>query len=378
MYESSSLVLKELPKERFRKTWALLESGVTAGVAPGMVAGFWSEESPETLYTATVGQKSVEPNRSPLEALTVFDLASLTKVFSTATLAAQLIQRGWLNWNTPLAAVFPNYAFPEIEMRHLLSHTAGFAAWAPYWEKLREHFLPAPIHEVSVSKRQRQARQLIFGAIPEARVGARALYSDISFMLLGFALEEITGMDLDHAVEKFLWQPLGIEEAFYHRIYKSADHEKMDHVAATENSAWRGGILQGQVHDDNAWAMGGYAGHAGAFASIRDVLHFSRRLLSGFLPPEILRAAWRKVAEPAGCERTLGWDTVSGENSSAPGFSKNAVGHLGFTGTSLWMEPQEKIAVALLTNRVHPSRENNLIKSFRPRFHQAFRGELGR
>ena len=136
-------------------------------------------------------------------------------------------------------------------------------------------------------------------------------------------------------------------------------------------------MLQGQVHDDNCWAMGGYAGHAGVFGCAEDVLRFAARLLGGFFPKEILGALWTRVALPVGCERTLGWDTPSGLLSSAgKKASARMVGHLGFTGTSLWIDPVEGWAVTLLSNRVHPSRDNQKIRSFRPVFHDTLAEEL--
>jgi CubicO group peptidase (beta-lactamase class C family) len=123
--------------------------------------------------------------------------------------------------------------------------------------------------------------------------------------------------------------------------------------------------------------MGGYGGHAGAFGTIRDVLHFARGLMTGFLSSPVLDAAWTRVQNPPGCDRTLGWDTPSGPTSSAGGhFSEQSVGHLGFTGTSLWIDPKAQLAVVLLSNRVHPSRDNLKIRTFRPQFHDAIRMDL--
>jgi serine-type D-Ala-D-Ala carboxypeptidase len=309
---------------------------------------------------------------------TVFDLASISKVFSTAALTALLVDRAWLEFGTPVKAVFPDYPYGDIQVKHLLSHTAGFVAWEPYWERLRERFAPLPVWEVSVAKRQRAMRELIFAVKPEAKPGERVLYSDVSALLLGFLLEEVTRMPLDRAVSTLLWQPLGVQSASYRRVDRGVDAGRDEAVAATEQCAWRGGVVQGQVHDDNCWAMGGYAGHAGVFGTARDVLHFSARLLGGFISREVLKASWTRVSQPAGCERTLGWDTPSGpEPSASLKFSSRTVGHLGFTGTALWIDPAASLAVTLLTNRVHPSRDNNNIRAFRPRFFEAVRLDLG-
>lgn len=308
---------------------------------------------------------------------TVFDLASVTKVFATATLAAVLVERGWIRWDQPIRSIFPEHPSRGITLAHLLSHTSGLPWWAPYWERIRARFEPSPLYEVPFAERQAEMRRLVLATAPEHAPGERAVYSDVSFLLLGFALEEIVGMPLDRAVRELVWEPMGVEGAFYRRVTRSPETDRQGFVAATEDSAWRGGVLQGQVHDDNCWSMGGVAAHAGAFAAVRDVLHFAQRLLGGFLSPRILRAAWSRVPSPPGCERTLGWDTPSGDNPSASRLSSpGTVGHLGFTGTSLWIDPKAGLAVTLLTNRVHPTRDNVRIRDFRPRFHEALRWDI--
>ncbi|MGZ3688485.1 MAG: serine hydrolase domain-containing protein, partial [Bdellovibrionota bacterium] len=251
------------------------------------------------------------------------------------------------------------------------------AAWQPFWEKLRERFVPRFVHEVAIEERQRVMRELIFAVKPEAKPGEKAVYSDISFLLLGFALEEITKLPLDHAVTEMVLKPMGLATAYYRRVNQSATSGVDERVAATEQCPWRGAVIQGQVHDDNCWAMGGYAGHAGVFGAAADVLTFARRLYGGFLTRETLARCWTRVDRPPGCERTLGWDTPSPQGSMVgPDFSPNSVGHWGFAGTSLWIDRDAELAVTILTNRVHPSRENNLIRGFRPTLHSALRREL--
>lgn len=381
----------ELDPLEFGSVWELMREGVSQGVAPGMVAGLWRAEAPDTIQVAAVGKRRIFPHELPALPMlpeTPFDLASLTKIMGTATLAATLVDRRWISWDTPLAAILPQANWAGVELRHLLSHTGGFIAWAPLWERLRDHFGDMPLYHVPVEERQRAVRELVFKLAPEHKPGVEARYSDIGFLLLGFALEEVTGLPLDEAVKRFVWEPMGLETAFFRHVSDEPVRGRRESIAATEESPWRGGLLQGQVHDDNCWAMGGYAGHAGAFGTVRDVLQFARALypsypsrwstgVGGFLSRETLRAVWTPVTQPWGCSRTLGWDTPSGEESSAGrGFSPGSVGHLGFTGTSLWIDPEAGLAVALLTNRVHPTRENALIRAFRPKFHDALRSSL--
>lgn len=369
--------LDALPMDEaeFPRTRACLRAGVDEGVAPGFVAAVWTDREPGAMRVHAEGARRLMPGYLPMFADTVFDLASVTKVMGTATLAARLVDRGWIDWSTPLSALLPGWTHREVRLSHLLSHTAGLIWWEAYWERLRARFAPRPVWSVPVAERQAAMRELVLAARPEARPGERAVYSDLSFLLLGFALEEVTGLPLDEAVRRHVWQPMGLPRAHYHRITRDLEADRRLEVAATEDCPWRGGVLQGQVHDDNCWAMGGYGGHAGAFGTAEDVLRFARALLEGFLSPATLAAAWGRVPGAGG--RTLGWDSPSAEGSSAGRhFPAASAGHLGFTGTSLWIDPVNRVAVTLLSNRVHPSRENVAIKAFRPRLHDALREDL--
>jgi CubicO group peptidase (beta-lactamase class C family) len=381
MRSAEELVLRPLPEAPFARAWDELRACVAEGVAPGAVLGVWDARWPDQGWGAAVGRRREVPNPGLAMSLdTIFDLASVSKVYATATLAAWLVDRGWISWSTRLSSVFAGYPFEDIEVRHLLSHTAGFAAWEPYYERLRERLSPGKHSElwrVSISERQQAMREMIFAVKPEVAPEERAVYSDISFLLLGFLLEEVTQMPLDRAVRDLLWKPLGAARSEYRRVNRSVEAARDEGVAATEDCPWRGGVLQGQVHDDNTWAMGGYAGHAGVFGDARDLLHFARRMLGGFLSRATLEAAWTRVPRPVGCERTLGWDTPSGESPAASTlFLPGSVGHLGFTGTSLWIDPRAGVAVTLLTNRVHPSRENIKIREYRARLHRVLRQDL--
>lgn len=371
------LTLKILDAEHFPRTCEVLKKGLTEGVAPGLVAGIWSLEDPRSYWALAAGNRRTTPSEQPMELNTLFDLASVSKVFATALLAAVLVEKGWLSWDLSVRSVLPEYRHSEVRVSHLLSHTAGYVAWVPYWEKLRERFAPLALDEVSIEERQAAMRQLIFAQDLQALPGDTVLYSDPSFIVLGYVLEKITQAPLDEAVARYVWEPMGIQGASYRRTNHSAQDGVDLRAAATELCPWRKSVVQGQVHDDNCWAMGGYAGHAGSFASIQDVMQFCSALFQGFLSPPILRAMWTPVSQPPGCQRTLGWDMPSPQGSSSGSlFSRHSIGHLGFTGTSLWIDPDSKLAVALLSNRVHPHRENIQIKSFRPRFHDAVRLDL--
>jgi serine-type D-Ala-D-Ala carboxypeptidase len=383
--KSSDLQFAELSRQEFPRTISALERAVADRVAPGFVAGLWmgggTRANPDLFRAAAVGVRRWQPSEQPISVDTIFDLSSISKIFGTSTLIALLVEQGRLKWDTSLQEIFPLYPFKEIRLKHLLSHTAGFIAWAPLWERLRERFagekLPKKLEDVSVEDRQRAMREIVFKIVPEVPVETRTLYSDVSFILLGFVIEEVTGLPLDRAVPELLWKPMGIERAFYNRVTGSPSKQILEQVAATEISEWRGGLLQGQVHDDNTWAMGGYAGHSGVFGDARDLLFFAKQLMGGFLPLRIRDEMWTRVDWPAGCERTLGWDTPSQAKSLLGNLmSRRSVGHWGFTGTSLWIDRDREIAVTLLSNRVHPTRDNNLMKEFRPVFHDALITDL--
>ena len=376
MRHGYELALDHLTPELFPRTCLILNEGIEQGVAPGMVAGFWSAREPNKVLLRAAGVRRLNP-ALPMEVDTVFDLASLSKVFATSTLTAKFVERGWLSWETPVRRLLPEFRYSDVSIRHLLSHSSGLPAWAPFFEQIRNHFVGQKIEQVPIHLRQRLMRELVFSASLERAVGERSVYSDLGFMVLGFALEEVAGSALDQAVEHYIWRPMGLNSAFFNRVTSRSVRKALESVAATEDCPWRGGVLQGQVHDDNCWSMGGYGGHAGAFADARDVLGFGAGLFGGFLSREILSDVWTKVERPLLSDRTLGWDTPSGAMPAAGRFfSERSVGHLGFTGTSLWIDPEAEVAVTLLTNRVHPSRENTKIKAFRPRFHDAIRQDI--
>jgi len=366
-----------LSSAQFPLTFKALEFAIEQGVAPGFVVGVWRKKEPEKFWLGCLGERRLVPSALPLSVDTVFDLASLTKVIATAPLAAALVDRGWLSWDTPVASILPDFSTPEVEVRHLLSHTAGFVAWKPFWQTIREQLTPGglatSLERIPVSVRQALMRKLILAEVPGELPGAQALYSDVSFLLLGFLLEELTGRPLYQAVEREVWRPLGLSE-FQFRV----GNVSSEAIAATEQCPWRERVLQGEVHDDNCWAMGGYGGHAGVFGTAEGLLKYIRALALGqFLSPKVLTAMWTPVSSPPGCGRTLGWDTPSEVGSSAGKFfSRHSVGHLGFSGVSLWYDLAAEIAVVLLSNRIHPTRENGRMKEFRPAFHNAVRTDL--
>ncbi|MBI4925847.1 MAG: beta-lactamase family protein [Bdellovibrio sp.] len=368
-----------LSPAEFPRTFKVIEQGVLDKVAPGFVAGFWHSKNTDCIRLCAVGNRSFKPMLPMLPMLnnTFFDIASLSKVFATATLTAVLVDRGWLSWNTNIKTIFSNYPYTDVEIRHLMSHTAGLPAHLPLWKHMEQFFYPTPLYQISIAERQALVRKLIFETTLIAAPGEKTIYSDLTFMLLGFILEELTQMPLDRAIRTFLWEPMGLDAPFYHRTVQEPKKLTLSNCAATYDCSWRGEILQGQVHDENSWAMGGYSGHAGVFARAEDLLCFSKKLMSGFLSPKILRQMWEPLRHPSDCHRTLGWDMPSGVLASVGKyFSPFTVGHLGFTGCSLWIDTKKVMAVVLMTNRLAYGLGNEKIKLFRPKFHDALLEDL--
>ncbi len=211
--------------------------------------------------------------------------------------------------------------------------------------------------------------------------GKKVLYSDLGFMILCRVVENLTGMRLDHLVDETVYRPLGMTDLFFLSTDPSngnlVEHKERFEFAATEQCPWRNRVLEGAVHDDNAYVVGGIDGHAGLFGTAGGVHALLTELLAayhGYSGNDIFQSDHVQffLKERYGSERALGFDKPSmPDSSSGKYFSKNTVGHLGFTGTSFWMDLDRKIIVILLTNRVHPTRENEKIKDFRPKIHDA-------
>ena len=307
-------------------------------------------------------------SRSPTTIETIFDLASLTKPLATALAVMVLIENGKVALDQQLGDVLPafeNDGKSPILIKHLLNHNSGLADYRAYYKEI-EH-LPS-------EKRKSALRNLLVKEPLVHSIGTRVLYSDIGFMILEWLVEAISGKPLDHYVAEEIYNPLGLENLFFTDL--NTDRQPGE-FAATEQCLWRRQLVCGQVHDENAYAVGGVQGHAGLFGTALDIhsllghllLAYHGQLSTRLFQPQMVQLFFRRLA---GSDKALGFDTpsVSG-SSSGRFFSRNSVGHLGFTGTSFWMDLERSIIVILLTNRVHPTRGNEAIKGFRPKLHDA-------
>jgi CubicO group peptidase (beta-lactamase class C family) len=359
-----------------------LEAAVEAKAFPGAVVLVGREG--KVLYHAAVGQRSLEPERTPMRPDTIFDLASLTKPLATTTAFMLLAKEGKVRADDRVTRFINNFGVhgkTHVTFRHLLTHSSGLAAWRPYWREIeriarrgRLNFLAgAGAKEFVYEELQRER--------PEYPTGARSEYSDPGFMLLGEVVELLSHQSLDRFCLERIWRPCGLRSTGF--IDLSALHRNKlapvtDQIAPTARCPWRRRILCGEVHDDNAYAMGGVAGHAGLFANAADVHAIMCKLracLRGedeFLPRDLIREFWSRDRGVPESTWALGWDTPSPTGSSAGSlFSRHAVGHLGFTGTSIWYDLDRDLHVILLTNRLHPSPDNDGIRAVRPRVHDA-------
>ncbi len=359
--------VKYLTSTDLPRTSEVIQSGIRQGVASAISVGFWSLAAPEDRFAFFEGRRRIHPSEQPLLSSTPFDVASLTKVLATASLFARCVDRGWVKWEEPVAKFLPS-ADSRLRFSHLLSHTSGLPAWKPFFELMIRDFGTPELHRFSVAERQSKMKEWVLATPLEEEPGKRCLYSDLGFMMLGFALEVLLNAPFDELVRKYVWQEMGLDSTFFFRTDQAPSALQQEEFAATEDCPWRKTVLQGQSHDDNVWAMGGYGGHAGAFSTTDDILKHLQQLRSGYLSTKILHAMWAPWQQSG---RTLGWDIPSPKSSSGRFFSEKSVGHLGFTGCSLWIDLAKGFAITLLANRVHPSRENLKIKDFRPLLHDA-------
>lgn len=306
---------------------------------------------------------------------TFFDLASLTKPLATTLAVMHLVQHGAIELDRSAAEIVPGlmgHGHQSITVRHLLSHCSGLPPVRPYYFRLCH--LPHA-DRLDALKRWVRREPLLF------QPGSQEEYSDLGFMMLQWLVEALSGLPLDRFVTQNIYRRLAADVPFF--VHMGSAVKKRGRFAATELCPWRGRLLKGQVHDDNAYAMGGVGGHAGLFSTAAAVFHVVQALLDvdaggrrhGLFEKDCIQTFFRRQSLG---RFALGFDTPSPAGSSAGRFFGNdSVGHLGYSGTSFWMDRQKAVIVVLLTNRVHPTRFNPGIKAFRPQLHDAVMAALG-
>jgi CubicO group peptidase (beta-lactamase class C family) len=353
------------------------EQAAKQGVFPGAVLLVGRGE--DVIYERAFGWRSLLPDRAPMDPSTIFDLASLTKPLATTLGIMLLVNEKKVHLDDRVTRFVPTFANTATKIRHLLNHTSGLPAWKPYYEGLISDVDSAGTGLIGSARAKSYILEQIHREAPLSEPGAQALYSDLGFMVLGEIIETISGTNLDVFFHDRIAQRLKLRSTAFidlTRCSTSLSQFEEDEIAPTELCPWRKKVLCGEVQDDNAFAAGGVAGHAGLFSSAGDIHKMVAQLdrcLQGrdsFLPQELIQEFFTKNDSVPGSTYALGWDTPAPEKSSSGmHFSRTTVGHLGFTGTSLWWDLEKNCHVILLTNRVHPNRNNERIKQFRPKIH---------
>ena len=357
----------------FAPVYQVLAHAIGARAFPGCAFGAYAQG--KVVLQGALGGSTYDTDAFPIAPETVYDIASISKVVATTTAAMILAERGALEIDTPLGDLLPGFVVGRssgerarhITIRHLLAHNSGLPGYV-------ELFRNARTQEDLV----RACLQLPI----EAEPGTRAEYSDPGFILLGKALEALMRESLATWVRREIFTPLQLRSTDY--VPAPA---RRDLIPPTEeDQGFRHRRIQGEVQDENAWVLKGVAGHAGVFSNVPDLLRFAGSVLTAarnderssdpklFSSQTLERFAERQG--PAGSSRALGWDTPSENSSAGAHFSSRSIGHLGYSGCSLWIDLDAEIAIVLLTNRTWPDRKSQLIREVRPAFHDAVREAL--
>jgi CubicO group peptidase (beta-lactamase class C family) len=377
-------------------------AAVEEGATPGLVVLVAVQG--QTLFHEAFGARQLVPRRLPALPDTMYDVASLTKAVATSVLAMQEIGAGRLTLDTKVATLLPEFssrtgtdsghdsepgvgrgtsehgvselARDDVTVRQLLSHSSGLPAHRPFWKQAAH----SPAERLAIARLA--AREPL--AYPP---GTRAVYSDLGFILLGWLLERLTAARLDVLFQDRIARPLGLAATTFVNLADSEARARLlgdRTVAATQLSAERHGLVLGEVDDLNAFAMGGIAGHAGLFSTAGDLAAIATALLASFrgdgalVARDVLRQFWSPSGVPGSTWR-LGWDGPAESGSQAgERLSRAAVGHLAFTGCSLWIDPVQEVVVVLLSNRVHPAvPTDDRFRRLRPALHDAALSALG-
>ena len=372
--------------ETFRDAFAILKKAIAARAFPGCALAVTLRG--ELIAHHALGRFTYDPASPAVTTASIFDLASITKAVATTTMAMILYERGLLDLEAPIAAIIPEFTSAnhdddprrrDVTLRMLLAHSSGLPAYEKLFlrTKTREELLAAAL-----------------GTALTADPGTRVEYSDIGFIILGIALERLADEPLDTFCQREIFGPLGMSHTTFNppknwkdQTVPTANEElgskecgadtpvrRSDQPEQPTPGNFRNKVKQGEVQDENASILGGVAGHAGLFATAENVARFAHALLSAGHP--ILRRTTidlftRRESAPADTSRALGWDTPSSPSQSGKYFAPRSFGHLGYTGTSLWIDPDRQLSITLLTNRTWPDCQNQAIKQVRPAFHDA-------
>ncbi|MFA6166242.1 MAG: glycoside hydrolase family 3 N-terminal domain-containing protein [Gemmatimonadaceae bacterium] len=329
----------------------LLDRAVHDSAFPGAVAIVGRKD--RVLATVSAGRLDWKEATTPDEN-TLWDMASLTKVTATTSSIMRLVDAGKVDINAPVQKYLPDWQGKNKEkvlIRHLLTHSSGLISWRPIYKEATS---------------PEQGIQLVLQTQLDTLPGARMLYSDLNFILLGLIVQRVSGLPLDAFVREQVFGPLKMTDTQF-----NPDKSLLPRIAPTEIDPWRGRHIRGEVHDENAFTLGGVSGHAGLFSTAHDVGRLCQAYLNGgtldgvrVWSPETIKL-FTTVYDSTFSNRALGWETPNGMNSAGRIMRRPAFGHTGFTGTSIWIDPANDLFVVLLTNRVNPTRQNSKIGGVR-------------
>jgi len=349
--------------EKFHRAFAVLQEGITKKAFPGAAVAVTHQG--RLIALKGLGHFTYSKSSPPVRAHTIYDLASLTKVVATTAMCMILYDRGKFHLDQKVVEVLPEFAGSDarrsrVTFRMLLAHSSG---------------LPAYVKLFETSQNREKLLAQAFAVPLTGDPGSRAEYSDIGFIVLGVALERVAGEMLDGFFDREILGPTFDPAEPALMGFDFARKPWAAFIPPTERDrTYRRRSIRCEVHDENAWAMGGVAGHAGCFGEARAVAAFAQCMLRGGAPlfrAHTVELFTRREHSPPGTSRALGWDTPSSPSQSGRYFSPQSYGHLGYTGTSLWNDPERQVSVTLLTNRTWPDRKSQAIKQIRPAFHDA-------
>ncbi|MEJ2634074.1 MAG: glycoside hydrolase family 3 N-terminal domain-containing protein [Calditrichia bacterium] len=352
-------LVKEIDDDFMADAYQSIDQAIADSVFPG--AQIAVVHDGKLIASRSFGHQTYDADSPEITSETMYDLASVTKVIATTAIAMRLYEQKKLRLDIPVKSYLPQFSGgmkDSVTVRHLLTHSAGILWWDALWKN---------------AKTKEEALNYIYSLPLVYAPGDSMIYSDLGLIMVGQIIETVTGRSLDQLARQMIYEPMGMTETMF-----NPPKSLLSRIAPTEiGGSMNRGLIHGEVHDENAFFLGGVSAHAGLFSTAQDLAKFSQMLLNGgiyknkrFYSPETIKYWTTAQNIPPGSNRALGWDTPSAKGSSAGDyFSTGSFGHLGFTGTSIWIDPNRKIAIVLLTNRVYPSREKKGIYGARREFY---------
>lgn len=352
-------LIKNIKDNFLTDAYAVLENAIVDSIFPGAQIAIVRDG--KLIASRGFGRQTYDLSSPEVTTETIYDIASLTKVAATTPVAMQLYEKKKIKLDIPIKSYLPEFQGEmkdSVTIRHLLTHSSGIHWWVDLWNK-------AP--------NKKRALEYIYQLPLDYVPGDSMIYSDPGIIIFGEILKTVTGKSIDQLASEMIYKPMGMKNTMY-----NPPKNLLSRIAPTEvDGRLNRGLIHGEVHDENTYFFGGVSTHAGLFSTSEDLAALAQMLLNGgiyrhrrFFSPPTIRYWTSRQNLPPGSDRALGWDTPSDEGSSAGDyFSKGSFGHLGFTGTSVWIDPNRKIAIILLTNRVYPTRERGGMYEVRRNFY---------